>query len=80
MHQEMRRSAVIGMVACLILAGLAGGSPTAFVAAVIWGSSIGALIGLLLWSSSADAPETPVSPPSAEQARGRRGDKLPPPR
>lgn len=72
--QEMLRGAAIGMIACLCLVWLAGGSPLSFVAAVVWGSSFGALIGMLLWIGSA-AAEDPVLPPAPGQARGEKPEK-----
>jgi hypothetical protein len=75
MREEILRSAATGLAACLIRLWLAGGSPAYIGAAVIWGCCIGALIGLLLWSSSPDAPEEPIVPPSPEQARSARSGK-----
>lgn len=74
-HQEILRGAAIGVLACLCLVWLAGGSPLSFVAAVVWGSSLGALIGMLLWIGSATAPEEPISPPAPGQGRGDKPDK-----
>jgi hypothetical protein len=71
---EIVRGAAIGIVACLILTWLTGGSSLSFVAAVIWGSSIGALIGMLLWIGSVDLPEEPILPPPPGQARGKKFD------
>lgn len=74
--QEILRGAAIGLVACLALAWLSGGSYLSFHIALFWGSCVGALIGLLLWVGSPDAPEDPVVPPSPGQARGRESRKL----
>lgn len=70
--REILRSAGIGVVACLALLWLAGGSPLSFFAVLIWSSGFGALIGILLWVSSVEAPEDPVLPPSPEQRRGEK--------
>lgn len=72
--QEILRGVAIGVIACLCLIWLAGGSPLSFVAAVVWGSSFGALIGMLLWIGSATA-EDPVLPPAPGQARREKPDK-----
>lgn len=74
-HQEILRSSAIGVVACLALVWLTGASHFGVVAAVVWGCCIGALIGILLCVGSIDAPEDPILPPSAEQARGKRSDE-----
>lgn len=74
-HQEIFRGATIGMIACLVMVGLAGATPFGALVAVIWGSCFGALIGLLLWVGSAAMPEEPVVPPSPRQARGEPSDK-----
>lgn len=72
--QEILRGVAIGVIACICLVWLAGGSPLSFVAAVVWGSSFGALIGMLLWIGTA-AAEDPVLPPAPGQARGEKPDK-----
>ncbi len=68
-YQEILCGAAIGVVACLALVWMTGATPASLVAAAIWGSCCGALIGFLLWVGSAALPEDPVAPPSAEQAR-----------
>lgn len=73
--QEILRSASIGVVASLALVWLTGGSPLGLLAAVIWSSCFGALIGILLWVGSVEAPEDPVLPPSPEQLRGEKPPK-----
>jgi len=73
-HQEIVRGAAIGVVACLILTWLTGGSSLSFVAAMIWGSSVGMLIGVLLWIGSGDLPEEPILPPPPGQARAKKFD------
>lgn len=72
--QEILRGATIGVIACLCLVFLVGGSPLSFVAALFWGSSFGALIGMLLWIGTA-AAEEPVLPPAPGQGRGEKPDK-----
>lgn len=74
-YQEILRGAAIGVVACLVLVCLTGASHFGVVAAAIWGSCFGALIGMLLCVASAEVPEDPVLPPSPEQARGEPADK-----
>jgi len=71
----MLLGAAIGLVASLALAWLAGGSFLGFHVALFWGSCVGALIGLLLWAGSPDAPEDRVQPPSPGQARARKWTK-----
>ena len=66
-YQEMNLGAVVGLVACLAYACLAGAPVLVFLAAVPVGFCIGSVIGLMLWNSSADLPGDPVLPP----ARGR---------
>lgn len=73
--QEILRGAAIGVVASLALVWLTGGSPLGLLAAVIWSSCFGALIGILLWVGSVEAPEDPVLPPSPEQLRGEKPPK-----
>lgn len=73
--QEILRGATIGVIACLCLVFLVGGSPLSFVAALFWGSSFGALIGMLLWIGSAAPEEDPVLPPAPGQGRGEKPDK-----
>lgn len=63
-------------MACLVMAWLSCGSFLSFHIALFWGSCVGALIGLLLWAGSPDAPEEPVLPPSPGQARDRESRKL----
>lgn len=74
-HQEILRGAAIGIFACLVFVWLAGASSLSFIAAVIWGSSFGALIGMLLWIGSGDVPEDPIPPPDRRQARDEKSDK-----
>lgn len=78
--QEILRGMAIGVIACLTLVWLAGASALSYVAAVVWGSCFGALIGMLLWIGSAEAPEDPVLPPAPGQARDEKPDRWRPPR
>lgn len=71
-EEEMLHGAAIGLVVCLVLAWLSGGSLLSVRVALFWGSCVGALIGLLLWAGSPDAPEDPVLPPSPGQGRESR--------
>lgn len=73
--REIMRGMAIGVIACLALVWLAGASALSYVAAVVWGSCFGALIGMLLWIGSAEAPEDPVLPPAPGQARGEKPDR-----
>lgn len=67
--QEILQGAAVGFAASLLLAWLSSGSLLIFEIAAIWGSAVGALIGLLLWVGSDDVPEDPILPPSPGQTK-----------
>jgi hypothetical protein len=68
-YQEMNLGAAVGLMACLAYA-CAAGAPAAMLSfAALVGFCAGAVMGLVLWSSSADLPEDPVLPPAPGQER-----------
>ena len=69
LHKEVALGTAIGFFAALAGAWLAGGSLLVFTFATMSGTSIGALIGLLLWVGSNTASEAPVLPPAPTDAR-----------
>lgn len=64
---ECGRGAVLGAVSGLMMAAVGGATvPVCFLAAG-GTSAVGALIALLVWSASGDAPEDPVLPPREDR-------------
>lgn len=61
---ECSRGAAIGAANGALLAVFAGAALPVVVIASAGASAVGALIALLVWSGSSEAPEDPVLPPS----------------
>lgn len=63
---ECQRGAAVGAFSGAIMATFAGATPLVGVLAAASASAVGALIALLIWSASAEAPEDDVLPPPPE--------------
>lgn len=70
-YGEMLCGALVGLVAGAVLAAPLAAAGGLIVAAALAGFCAGAVIGLVLWSGSADLPEDPVIPPHPSQRRER---------
>jgi hypothetical protein len=68
-YQEMHLGAAVGLVASVTCVCAVGASALVSLAAAPVGFCAGAVIGLMLWNSSADLPEDPVLPPARGQER-----------
>lgn len=64
---ECTRGAVVGALNGLILAAIAGATPAAGLLATLAAAAVGALIGLLLWSSSVEVAEERILPPGDDR-------------
>jgi len=71
-YQEMNLGAGVGLTVSAASACAAGVPAVVLLAAALLGFCVGAVIGLLLWSSSTDLPTDPVMPPAPGQERHKR--------
>lgn len=69
LYQEMKRSARVGLGACLAYALILSAPVAVLVSATVLGYCSGAVVGLVLWNGSAGLPEDPVLPPAPGQER-----------
>lgn len=71
-YQEMHLGSAVGVSASLAYACAFGAPALLLLPAALAGYCAGAVIGLLIWNSSADLPEDPVLPPARSQERYAR--------
>lgn len=64
---ECTRGAAVGALNGLVLAAVAGATPATGLLATVVAGAVGALIGLLLWSSSVEVADEHVPPPDDDR-------------